>query len=95
MDSNDALRRRDSAETSISMHQIDPSPIETPPAGDKDRDMQLRLEESRASNSSARTGSTTAGPGLGSSGHSAVFYCTISLDLQASVGLPLADLPTS
>ena len=88
MDSNDTLRRRrDSADTSISMHQIDPSPIETPPAGDKDRDVQLRLEESRASTSSARNGSTTVGPGLSSTGgHSAVFYCKISLPRAPGFG---------
>ncbi|TPX11342.1 uncharacterized protein E0L32_001160 [Thyridium curvatum] len=75
-------RHEASQETLISLLQLDPSPIETPPA-DTDKDLPPLPEDSQqdgdqstlASSSTAKSG-TSGSVGLSGSGHGALYYRT-------------------
>ncbi|KXH31145.1 hypothetical protein CNYM01_11268 [Colletotrichum nymphaeae SA-01] len=69
-----SLHSKPSEETLISLLQLDPSPIETPPA-DVDKDLPP-LPEDALENSIGSLRSTSSAPGLSGSGsgHSAIFY---------------------
>ncbi|WYZ39042.1 hypothetical protein EsH8_III_000956 [Colletotrichum jinshuiense] len=69
-----SLHSRPSEETLISLLQLDPSPIETPPT-DTEKEL-VSLSEDALENSTASLKSTSSGPGLSGSGHGAVFYLT-------------------
>ncbi|OHE90639.1 hypothetical protein CORC01_14058 [Colletotrichum orchidophilum] len=69
-----SLHSKPSEETLISLLQLDPSPIETPPA-DFDKDLPP-LPEDALENSTGSLRSTSSAPGLSGSGHSATFYLT-------------------
>ncbi|KAL0937840.1 N2,N2-dimethylguanosine tRNA methyltransferase [Colletotrichum truncatum] len=73
MDSK-SLRSKASEETLISLLQLDPSPIETPPA-DTDKDLPP-LPEDTLESSTASLKSTSSAPGLSGSGHGLIFYLT-------------------
>jgi hypothetical protein len=83
MPDDGSIRRRDSQETNASLLQLDPSPIETPPAAETDADKELPalpkedLESSYGSlPKTSGSGATTAAPGLSGGHHGAIFYCT-------------------
>lgn len=64
--------RRDSQQTFISLLQLDPAPMETPPETDKDLPpLPLEAPGRRASTVS---GPTAGGLGLGAGGHGAMYY---------------------
>ncbi|KZL83711.1 hypothetical protein CI238_07694 [Colletotrichum incanum] len=69
-----SLQSKPSEETLISLLQLDPSPIETPPA-DIEKDLSP-LPEDTLENSIGSLKSTSSAPGLSGSGHSAIFYLT-------------------
>ncbi|KAI3543168.1 hypothetical protein CSPX01_06481 [Colletotrichum filicis] len=69
-----SLHSKPSEETLISLLQLDPFPIETPPA-DVDKDLPP-LPEDALEDSIGSLRSTSSAPGLSGSGHSAIFYLT-------------------
>lgn len=65
-----SINRRSSQETLISLMQLDPAPIETPPAADVDKELpDLPLSDSAMedSTSTIKPPSTTSAPGLSGS----------------------------
>ncbi|GJC83040.1 hypothetical protein ColLi_05878 [Colletotrichum liriopes] len=67
-----SLQSKPSEETLISLLQLDPSPIETPPA-DIEKDLPP-LPEDALENSAGSLKSTSSAPGLSGSGHNTIFY---------------------
>lgn len=96
-------RHQASQETLISLLQLDPSPIETPPA-DTDKDLPPLPEEQQhddqsASVSSVKTG-TSGSVGLSGSGHGSIYYRTSALSsanrlMKLAMSIPLHMLTTA
>jgi len=69
-----SLQSKPSEETLMSLLQLDPSPIETPPV-DTEKDLPP-LPEDALENGTSSLRSTSSAPGLSGSGHSTIFYLT-------------------
>ncbi|GKT51279.1 uncharacterized protein ColSpa_11460 [Colletotrichum spaethianum] len=85
-----SLQSKPSEETLVSLLQLDPSPIETPPA-DTEKDLPP-LPEDALEDSTGSLRSTSSAPGLSGSGHSAIFYqpLLVALPIVAHVASGIA-----
>ena len=76
---NGSLRSKASQETFISLLNLEPAPMETPPP-DVDKDLPPVPEEGSATSGSksltdSTTSKSTSSLGLSGSGHGAIYYC--------------------
>lgn len=82
MEDDRAPNRRASQETLVSLLQLDPSPIDSPPsfspaATDKELPTLPDEETNMGSSSSTVREGSTAAPGLSGSGRGAIYYCSL------------------